>query len=496
MHRESTELAVPNEIPAGARPLGIKVRPVLRLALGHKDPDRGHPIKTEYFQPRSESQAAIDRFASKYGDKPKTVRILLPADLNDALDIRYVAFKGAPGAESGGNLVAIGQTNYALRDYMGGPDTITVWNQDGTVSELDIEGPDDEQLGDIQLGLRTRLRFGIPDVLGFGSFAEVQTGGKESTDSLWLKTRELYAIFGSRVTVAVEPLLVLRASTMRAPKFEGRGKDAKQVGWQKAGLWVVDLVVPESIEEMLTRLRDRQQVLAPNGPMAAIYGAGAPPALGPGRPAAAVSRPQGSLSQAGGPEPQLEPAGAPPDEPPLEVERDRRRGQRDGRRARRVGEGENAGRDPGAAERRPVVRVGCAAPGPVPRRVPRPARLVRAGTGAERAHGGRLMPRGVPGSKGPHGTVNRYTSHGCRCRLCKDAIRDYEREKFGHRPREVVDAERAAQHGTESKYRAGCRCESCRRAATQARRERRRANREAANAYDREYRRRRQAVAA
>lgn len=322
------------ETPAGARPLGVKVRPVLRLALGYRDEAKnGAPVKSDHFIARSDNDTALHRFAERYGDNAKTVRILLPAELNDALDIRYVAFKGAPGVEGGGNLVAIGQTNYALRDYMGGPDTVTVWNTDGTVSELEIDGPDDEQLGDIQLDLRTRLRFGIPDVLGFGSFAEVQTGGKESSDNLWLKTRELYAIFGSRVTVAVEPLLVLKPSTMRAPKFEGRGKHARQVGWQKTSLYVVDLVVPESIEEMLTRLRERQQVLAPNGAAAAIYG---PPtataALGPGShgPTAEAPSPtplSGDEEQAvSAGEPDTSPSGSPTvpddddDEPPLEGE--------------------------------------------------------------------------------------------------------------------------------------------------------------------------------
>jgi hypothetical protein len=79
---------------------------------------------------------------------------------------------------------------------------------------------------------------------------------------------------------------------MRAPKMEGRGKAAKQVGWQKTNLWVVDLVVPESIEEMMTRLRERQAVLAPNGAATAIYGPSAHlPALEPGPPAATAPPP-------------------------------------------------------------------------------------------------------------------------------------------------------------------------------------------------------------
>jgi hypothetical protein len=106
------------------------------------------------------------------------------------------------------------------------------------------------------------------------------------------------------------------------------------------------------------------------------------------------------------------------------------------------------------------------------------------------------MPRGYPGSTGPHGTLTRYATHGCRCEECRTNWRDYWRRLRGSRPREVVNAERAAQHGTEAKYNSGgCRCDACRAASAAARRSRRAADREAANAYYRAYRRRRKASA-
>ena len=70
----------------------------------------------------------------------------------------------------------------------------------------------------------------------------------------------------------------------------------------------------------------------------------------------------------------------------------------------------------------------------------------------------------------PHGTVNGYIGWGCRCEECQQARRDY----YGHKSRADYDAERAAQHGTESKYTRGCRCEDCREAANAERRRRRR----------------------
>jgi hypothetical protein len=94
-----------------------------------------------------------------------------------------------------------------------------------------------------------------------------------------------------------------------------------------------------------------------------------------------------------------------------------------------------------------------------------------------------------------HGTYNAYRNRGCRCDACRTAHTDYCRthQKAGYervpcacgktkRPdavkcRACRNAEVAADHGTESKYSAGCRCDECREAATAAKRRRREAAR-------------------
>lgn len=67
------------------------------------------------------------------------------------------------------------------------------------------------------------------------------------------------------------------------------------------------------------------------------------------------------------------------------------------------------------------------------------------------------MPRGVPGSRSPHGTLTRYTQ-GCRCDECRAASREYARKKYGHRPRE----EYIVEHGAAAYKTRGCRCDVCR----------------------------------
>jgi len=82
-----------------------------------------------------------------------------------------------------------------------------------------------------------------------------------------------------------------------------------------------------------------------------------------------------------------------------------------------------------------------------------------------------------------HGTVNGYVNLGCRCDRCRGAQRDYCRD-YTHRtgrrrPREQWLSERRTQaesrdnHGSETRYSRGCRCEPCRRAAADARARRR-----------------------
>lgn len=86
------------------------------------------------------------------------------------------------------------------------------------------------------------------------------------------------------------------------------------------------------------------------------------------------------------------------------------------------------------------------------------------------------MPKGVYGSVAPHGTLTRYTYHGCRCRICKDAQRDYYRDLTGARSMDEYLADVEPPHGSEGRYtsrRWRCRCEECREAARVARARRR-----------------------
>lgn len=276
VHQPEGVQGVERHVPAGARPLGVKVKPTLRLGLGVRHPEKGFPIKTDHFTVRGDNDRALAKFAETYGDEPKAVDITLRPELGTSLDIRYRAFGGGQHGDGGGMVKAVGHTNFALLDWMGGPDTITVFGPNG-VEEIEIADKDDARAKELGIELAAQFTFGLPKVLSYGSVAAVSTRGKESIDTLWAKLREWHALAHwlqapiSRVTG--QPLLVLKPSSMMAPKLEGKGKNAKQTGWQKSPLWVLDLLLQETQDEMVERvMQERQRTLDAGGPVALLYG--------------------------------------------------------------------------------------------------------------------------------------------------------------------------------------------------------------------------------
>jgi hypothetical protein len=255
--------------PAGARMIGVRVKPALRLAIGFRDPEkRGAPTKTDYFiakeGPDGEFARAAVKFREVYGDRPKAIEIRLPGEFGDALDIRYKAFAGGGGENGGGGVMtAKGDTNFALYDYVGGPDTLTIWRQDGSVEEVQTAGLDattgeplDEIARDMQLGLYTTFRFGIPNVLGYGSHCEITSKGKVTTDTLWFKLRGFYGTFGHRTSFVLRPTLIVKPASAR-PVVQKRGEEPKRI---KTRIYVLDLIPTETEDEMLERFREHREL--------------------------------------------------------------------------------------------------------------------------------------------------------------------------------------------------------------------------------------------
>lgn len=264
------------------RPLGIRRKPQLRLALGYRDEQRkGAPVKTDYFIPKG-NESAVAKFRRVYGEQPRTVDIRLPGTLGGFLEIKHLAFAGGT-ADTGGILKAVGRTNFALEGTLGGPDILTVFDVvDGKldVREVEIGGVEDidalmaaglaryvkkqdgSQVLQRDLALTTTVAFGIPDVLGFGGVCAITSRGKETTDTLWETAVDIYGNLGPAASMILRPKLILKPSKMLTP------------GGQRTDVYVLDLYVPESRDEILATAERLHALLPAQGRAAAgmLYG--------------------------------------------------------------------------------------------------------------------------------------------------------------------------------------------------------------------------------
>lgn len=280
-----TELAA---VPQGARQLGARVKPIIRLGMGIKDPNRGFPRKTDYLTVRGDERACA-KFKTVYGEQPKAVKLMVPSSLSLALDISYRSFVGGGDGEDGGRPLALGMTNFAPLGYVGGRDVLRVWKQNGDYVEVETEGLDelgkplDDIAADLKIEVHTTFTFTIPDVLGWGSFAQITSKGKKSADNLAFKLTEIYTAFGHRAPFAFSkeepPLLVLKPDTALMRFEDKQTHDAK---WAKTKIFVLDIVIPESFQDMSDRIVARQRELAAASPADALYGREDRPALGGG----------------------------------------------------------------------------------------------------------------------------------------------------------------------------------------------------------------------
>lgn len=257
------------------RQLGLRTKPILKLSIGAKATAANgneYPTKIDHFRvvPGEGVAAAAGRkFTERYGENAKSIDIMLPPRLTDALTINYRAFAGG-GSDEGGVLRAIGRTNFATEDYAGGPDVLTVFHQDARVEEVEITGLDDLAAVELGVDLYTTFRFMIPDVLGWGSYAEIVTKGAESTDNLWESCHHIYELFGSKATIAVRPKLVVRPSKARPAVTDRKTGETRRI---TSRIYVLALVVPETFDDMVARISESASLLPGGSPAAALYGA-------------------------------------------------------------------------------------------------------------------------------------------------------------------------------------------------------------------------------
>lgn len=298
--------------------LGVRAMPALRLSIGYRDTTkRGSPVRTDYFIPQEgvdgecaaaakrfrdyhrerERQALLERGVSEaqvaeklapwdarveaamnptYAAGPRSIDIRLPAHPAEAFSIMYRAW-GGDGGDEGGVLKAIGHTNFAFAGTEGGPDTLTVWEPDGTVATIEISGLDDPRAVELGLELSAELTFYMPEVLGLTGAVAISTKARKSMHNLWSNWRQLYGWFGPLVPELVRPKLVLRKAHSR-PVVDITDRETRQKVRRriKSTFYALDLYVPDTEDEIKQRLAGRSELLPAPGQDVLQLGAGAP----------------------------------------------------------------------------------------------------------------------------------------------------------------------------------------------------------------------------
>ena len=145
-----------------------------KIHLGYKHPEKGYPIKTDYFVlPADHPDYKL--LVEKFGDKPKELRILIPGEDEELwCEQYYKAYDMTRGLICKGD----GETAMRMLDiktgYLPNKDTGTV-----TMKEITCAGKECPEYKAKKCGETMNLRFMLPEVPGLGVW-QIDTGSINS----------------------------------------------------------------------------------------------------------------------------------------------------------------------------------------------------------------------------------------------------------------------------------------------------------------------------
>lgn len=237
-------------------PLGQRAKPGLILSIGRivGTGDRTHPERLDYF--RAKDGPYLEKFAAVFGEKPTEIPIAIPDnDFGHVLDVRWKAY-GSSGRGQGGYLKCLGATNFADLalagdlEAMNGPTGATAWKQDGTKSEIELSGPADPLIEKGGLKLYTTFRFWVPDVLGVGSWGEIATTSRVSTDNLFSTLAGMYRSLRGQWK-GLPLVLYLQPATAR-PVVDGKRISSRY--------WAIAVRSPLSVIELVEQHKQLESI--------------------------------------------------------------------------------------------------------------------------------------------------------------------------------------------------------------------------------------------
>lgn len=257
----------------------------LLLSIGDTTTSRSGkeiPTRIEYFRAKdgqlSQYAAAAAKFVEVYGEEPKQLDdvYFLSDNIGDVLSIRLMAW-----GTSGPRLV--GDTNFATLPPDEWEDRAKAFDDDITYYPLSpadvkadirdtwngepirgrLEGPKDARIKKLSIGIECTMNFCLPEVMGFGTVAQITTKGSRSTRNLVSAINGQHRVFQGQLIG-----IPFRLSNRKA---RGRHFDPSDRTFKMTTFPELVLDTPFTQKELLDALRERREALG-IGPQQAQLG--------------------------------------------------------------------------------------------------------------------------------------------------------------------------------------------------------------------------------
>ena len=184
-----------------------------KIHLGYKHPERGYPIKTDYFVLPADNPY-FKELVEQFGEKPKELRILIASEDEELwCEQYYKAYDMTRGLVCKGD----GETAMRMLDiktgYLPNKDTGTV-----TMKDITCAGKDFPEYKAKKCGETMNLRFMLPEVPGLGVW-QIDTGSINSILNINSNTKLIKSAFKRismiPLSLTLEPIEVNNPETKK-----------------------------------------------------------------------------------------------------------------------------------------------------------------------------------------------------------------------------------------------------------------------------------------
>jgi hypothetical protein len=247
----------------------------LLLSIGDTTTSRGGkeiPTRIDYFRPKegqlTQYAAAVAKFNDVYGPEPKQLDdvYFLSNNIGDILTIRLMAW-GSSGPrlvgdtnfatlppdewEERANAFDDDITYYPLSPADVKPEIRDTWNGEPIRGRL--SGPKDPSIKKLAINIECTLNFCLPEVMGFGTVAQITTKGRRSTRNLVSAINNQHQAFHGQLVG-----IPFRLSNRPA---RGRHFDPKDRTYKMTTFPEIVLDTPFTQRELLDAIRERREAL-------------------------------------------------------------------------------------------------------------------------------------------------------------------------------------------------------------------------------------------